>query len=68
MSYPHVLDSCALSPNGVSNLDLEDGDSESELVMLEVESWTHLAKLILLSSASDTQEAPYPSLDLDDQT
>ena len=68
MSDPHVLDSSALSSDGVSNLDFEDGDSESELAVSEEECWTHLTELVLLSSAADTQEAPHPSLDLDDQT
>ena len=63
-----MLDSGALSPNGVSYLDLVDGDSESQLAVSEEESWTHLAKLVLLSSATDTQEAPHSSLNLDDQT
>ena len=52
----------------LSYLDLEDGDSESQFAEREEESWTHLAKLVLLSSATDTKEAPHPSLNLDDQT
>ena len=51
---PHVLDSSSLFSNGVSHLDLVDGDSESELTVSEEENWTHLAELVLLSSAPDT--------------
>ena len=66
MSDSNVLDSSALSLNGVSNLDLKDGNSESDLAFSKEESWTHFSKLVLLSSSPDTQETPHPSLDLDD--